>query len=84
MAIRVKLKVVNSLIVAKPSFATHASPTSTILVKGFTNLGGSVAKLDQLIDVIETNDAQTGDTLVYDKTIDKYTVKAGSLDGGVF
>lgn len=73
MAIRVRLK-----------FATPASPTSTILVKGFTNLGGSAAKLDQLIDVIETNDAQTGDTLVYDKTIDKYTVKAGSLDGGDF
>jgi len=36
-----------------------------------------------LLDVTEEN-PQTGDTLVYDKTIQKYNVQAPSLDGGTF
>jgi hypothetical protein len=52
--------------------------------------GAPVNRLDQLIDVTE-NAPETGDTLVYNATTDKYVVSrlsldnvTGDLDGGTF
>ena len=84
MTVKIRLKVVNSLIVAQPKFISPHAPNSTIMIKGFVNLGSKASKLDQLLDVIENSSAETGDTLVYDKTTDKYTVKPSDLDAGDF
>ena len=72
--------------------ATSGSMTSTnpITIKNISASSSGVTRLDQLFDVVATNETDKA-TLVYDAVTDKYVVQplefgdiTGDLDGGTF
>lgn len=72
--------------------ATSGSMTSTnpITIKNISASSSGVTRLDQLFDVVATNETDKA-TLVYDAITDKYVVQplefgdiTGDLDGGTF
>lgn len=72
--------------------ATSGTMTSTnpITIKNISASSSGVTRLDQLFDVVATNETDKA-TLVYDAITDKYVVQplefgdiTGDLDGGTF
>lgn len=90
MSAVIKVKTQN---VARVSInATSGSMTSTnpITIKNLPTTSSGVTRLDQLFDVVATNETDKA-TLVYDAVTDKYVVQplefgdiTGDLDGGTF
>ena len=78
--VTVKVKNTGGMLSSVPGGQTSTSVKSTQLVSAD---GGGPKRLDTLSDVQETS-PETGDTLVYDATSDRYVVKTMNVDGGTF
>ena len=81
LSLNVKLNLSNTRI--------STTPTQPVTLKSQQK---TISTINELTDVLEAGELETGQTLVYDATVDKYIVKKlttadldlTSLDGGTF
>ena len=72
---------------AVPVVKVHVSPSGSLQSTTGITLKQQQAefnRLDQLLDVVEPDNAPQGSVLVYQADTDKYVVQQINLDGGTF
>lgn len=90
MSTVVKVKTQNIARVSVNASSGSMTSTNPITIKNISASSSGVTRLDQLFDVVATNETDKA-TLVYDAVTDKYVVQplefsdiTGDLDGGTF